>query len=49
MNKLSLIWKTKDLRVKILIVLGLLLLTRVLAHVPIYGIDTSGLKSLFTA
>ncbi len=45
MNKLSLIWKTKDLRNKILIVLGLLLLTRVLAHVPIPGIDTTGLKS----
>lgn len=47
MNKLSLIWKTKDLRNKILIVLGLLLLTRVLAHVPIPGIDTSQLKSFF--
>src|ERR1700690_3090576 len=45
MNKLSLIWKTKDLRNKILIVLGLLLLTRVLAHIPIAGIDVSGLKA----
>jgi preprotein translocase subunit SecY len=45
MNKLSLIWKTKDLRSKILIVLGLLLLTRVLAHIPIAGIDISGLKN----
>lgn len=48
MNKLSLIWKTKDLRNKILIVLGLLLLTRVLAHVPIPGIDASELKALFS-
>lgn len=47
MNKISLIWKTKDLRKKILIVLGLLLLTRVLAHVPIPGIDVSGLRSFF--
>ena len=47
MNKLSLIWKTKDLRKKILIVLGLLLLTRVLAHIPIAGIDASGLKNFF--
>ena len=47
MNKLSLIWKTKDLRNKILIVLGLLFLTRVLAHVPIAGIDVSGLKAYF--
>ena len=45
MNKLSLIWKTKDLRNKIFIVLGLLLITRVLAHIPISGIDISGLKS----
>jgi preprotein translocase subunit SecY len=45
MNKLYLIWKTKDLRNKIFIVLGLLLLTRVLAHVPIPGIDSSGLKN----
>ncbi len=45
MNKLSLIWKTKDLRNKILIVLGLLLLTRVLAHVPIAGINVTGLKA----
>jgi len=48
MNKLSLIWKTKDLRNKILIVLGLLLLTRILAHVPIAGIDVSGLKDLLS-
>ena len=45
MNKLALIWKTKDLRNKILIVAGLLLITRVLAHIPISGIDISGLKS----
>ncbi|MDR3643151.1 MAG: preprotein translocase subunit SecY [Candidatus Doudnabacteria bacterium] len=45
MNKLALIWKTKDLRNKILIVTGLLLITRVLAHIPISGIDITGLKS----
>jgi preprotein translocase subunit SecY len=47
MNKLALIWKTKDLRNKILIVMGLLLLTRVLAHVPIPGIDPTGLRNFF--
>ena len=47
MNKLSLIWKTKDLRTKIFIVLGLLLVTRVLAHVPIPGVDASALKAFF--
>ncbi|MEK7161875.1 MAG: preprotein translocase subunit SecY [Patescibacteria group bacterium] len=49
MNKLSLIWKTKDLRNKILIVLGLLLLTRILAHVPIAGINVTGLKDLLSS
>jgi preprotein translocase subunit SecY len=49
MNTLALIWKTKDLRNKILIVLGLLLITRILAHVPIPGIDVSGLRSFFDA
>lgn len=48
MNKIALIWKTRDLRRKILIVLFLLLLTRVLAHVPIPGIDASQLKALFS-
>ncbi len=47
MNKLSLIWKTKDLRTKIFIVFCLLLVTRVLASVPIPGIDASNLKALF--
>jgi preprotein translocase subunit SecY len=47
MNTLALIWKTKDLRNKILIVLGLLILTRVLAHVPIPGVDASGLRAFF--
>jgi len=47
MNTLALIWKTKDLRNKILIVLGLLILTRILAHVPIPGVDASGLRAFF--
>lgn len=47
MNQFSLIWKTKDLRNKIFIVLGLLLVTRVLAFVPIPGVDASALKSFF--
>lgn len=44
MNKLALIWKTKDLRTKIFMVLILLLVTRVLAHVPIPGVDATALK-----
>lgn len=46
MNKLVLIWKTKDLRNRILIVLGLLLIIRVLAHIPIPGIDATALRSV---
>ena len=45
MNKLVLIWKTKDLRNKILIVVGLLLITRLFAHIPIAGIDTENLRA----
>src|SRR5437870_1571732 len=47
MNKLALIWKTRDLRNKIFIVLALLIVVRILAHVPIPGIDASGLKAFF--
>lgn len=45
MNKISLIWKTKDLRTRIFWILGLLLVTRILAHVPIPNVDASALKS----
>lgn len=45
MNKISLIWKTKDLRVRILWIVGLLLVTRVLSHITIPGIDASALKN----
>lgn len=47
MNRLALIWKTKDLRIKIIMVLVLLLVTRVLAHVPIPGVDATALKAAF--
>lgn len=48
MNKLSLIWKTKDLRWKIIAVILLLLATRVLVHIPIPGINVSGLQAFFS-
>lgn len=47
MNKLSLIWKTKDLRWKIGAVLLLLIVTRILVHVPIPGINVAGLQNFF--
>lgn len=47
MNKLAQIFKLPDLRNKILAVLLLLAFTRVLAHVPIPGIDAQRLSSFF--
>lgn len=49
MNTISLIWKTKDLRWKIGSVLLLLLATRILVHVPIPGINVSGLQNFFAS
>lgn len=47
MNTLSIIWKTKDLRWKIITVMLLLLATRILVHIPIPGINASGLQNFF--
>jgi preprotein translocase subunit SecY len=47
MNTLIQIWRTKSLRNKIFFVLVLLMSTRILAHVPIPGVDASGLKAFF--
>ena len=46
MSKISQIWKVKELRNRILIVAGLLVATRILAHIPIPGIDATNLRSL---
>src|SRR3989344_5406970 len=46
MSKISQIWKVKELRNRILIVAGLLVVTRILAHIPIPGIDATNLRSL---
>jgi preprotein translocase subunit SecY len=48
MSKISQIWKVKELRNRILIVAGLLVATRILAHIPIPGIDVSNLRSLLS-
>jgi preprotein translocase subunit SecY len=49
MNKFSLIWKTPSLRNKIFIVLALLIVTRVLAHIPIPGVDIGALSNALAA
>lgn len=46
MSKISQIWKVKDLRNRILIVTGLLVATRILAHIPIPGIGIANLRGL---
>jgi preprotein translocase subunit SecY len=47
MNRLQQIWKAKEVRNKILFVLAMLFVYRVAAHIPIPGIDPSGLKDFF--
>lgn len=47
MEKIEKIWRYKDLRNKVLVVLGLLLLTRVLAHIPLPGVDLERLQTFF--
>lgn len=49
MSKISQIWKVKDLRYNILMVAMLLIITRILAHVPMPGVDLSSLQSIFSS
>lgn len=49
MSRIAHIWKLADLRNKILIVLGLLAATRVLAVIPIPGVDASALRQFFAS
>ncbi|MEK7071997.1 MAG: preprotein translocase subunit SecY, partial [Patescibacteria group bacterium] len=46
-NKIIQIWKINDLRKSILFVLSMLIIFRIAAHIPIPGVDTVALKSLF--
>jgi preprotein translocase subunit SecY len=46
-EKLHQIYKDHDLRRSILFVLGLLVVARIAAHIPIPGVDTNALKQLF--
>src|SRR5512135_2116997 len=45
--KFSLLWKQHDLRNSILKVLGILVVFRVAAHIPIPGVDIANLRSFF--
>lgn len=47
LERLAQIWKIKDLRNKILFVIGMLLVFRFAAHIPIPGVDVTNLRTLF--
>lgn len=49
LKKLEQIWKVKELRNNVLFVLGILAIFRLLAHIPVPGIDASALKQLFAS
>lgn len=48
-DKFFQIWKDKELRNKLLFVLGLLVVFRLAAHIPIPGIDAENLKRFFNS
>jgi len=48
-DKLSKIWRDRELRNKILFVLGLLVIFRIAAHVPIPGINAENLQRFFSS
>lgn len=47
-NKLIQIFKIKDIRNKILFILGILIVFRIMANIPIPGVDPQKLKELFS-
>jgi preprotein translocase subunit SecY len=49
MSRLSQIWKVRELRNKILAVALLLVVTRILAHVPIPGLEVGNLQALLNS
>lgn len=47
--KLEQIWKARDLRNSVLFVLGMLVIFRFAAHIPVPGVDVAALKNLFAS
>lgn len=45
--KLALVWKIREVRAKILVILGLLVIFRLAAHIPIPGVDLTALANFF--
>lgn len=48
-EKISQIWKVKDIRKKIIFVVALLVVFRIAAHVPVPGVDAQNLKNFFSS
>lgn len=48
-NKVSLVWSDKDLRKRVLFVLGMLIIFRFISNIPIPGVDIIKLKALFSS
>jgi len=49
LGKIYQIWKDRDLRKSILYVLGLLIVFRIAAHIPVPGVDVKALHDLFSS
>jgi len=48
-DKLIQIWKAQDLRNSILFILGMLVIFRLAAHIPVPGVDVAALKDFFAS
>src|SRR3989338_7086872 len=48
-QKLKRVWKTPELRSSILFVLAMVVVFRIIAHIPLPGIDTSALEQFFSS
>jgi preprotein translocase subunit SecY len=49
LEKLTQIWRVRDLRIKVLFVLAMLFVFRVIAHIPIPGVDITALRKFFSS
>jgi preprotein translocase subunit SecY len=49
LEKLGQVWRVRDLRMKILFVLAMLVVFRMIAHIPIPGVDTEALRRFFSS
>ena len=46
-DKLALVWKLKEVRQKLLVILGLLIVFRLVAHIPVPGVNITALNNFF--